>query len=110
MAEWRPAVPVTREEGAAIPARPGALRAARASGSSGIGGGADAGSGGRAVRLLLSLARLEGAWLSLSPLALRHPLVDAGGLAQLLSRHYTPAAMLQLAVALGSLDIFGGRG
>jgi hypothetical protein len=34
------------------------------------------------VRLLLSLAHLEGAWLTLKPLHLRHPLVDVEGLAQ----------------------------
>ncbi len=59
------------------------------------------------MRLLLSLAHLEGAWLTLKPLHLRHPLVGLDDLGQLLARHYMAAALLQLALALGSLDIFG---
>lgn len=44
-------------------------------------GGAGAG-GSTLVRLALSLAHLEGAWVTLKPLALRHPLLDQDGLGQ----------------------------
>ncbi len=69
---------------------------------------AAAGAGSAWVRLLLSLVHLEGAWLTLAPLTLRHPLLGYDGLVQLLVRHYTASGLLQVPIALGSLDILGG--
>jgi hypothetical protein len=63
--------------------------------------------GSRWLRLLLSLAQIEGAWVRLKPLELRHPLLRGSDLGQLLSRHYADAAMGELVGLLGSLDVFG---
>lgn len=52
--------------------------------------GSDAGAAdGAAVRLLLSLVNIEGAWVTLKPLALQHPLLAPGDLVQVLTAHYT---------------------
>lgn len=41
------------------------------------------------MRLLLSLVNIEGAWVTLKPLALQHPLLAPGDLVQVLTAHYT---------------------
>lgn len=57
---------------------------------------------------VLGLAQVEGARMHLAPLAVRHPLLSTAALAQLVSRHYTRAALPQLFKLLASADVFGG--
>ncbi|GIL46445.1 hypothetical protein Vafri_3439, partial [Volvox africanus] len=70
----------------------------------------DSGSGGwmdSAVRLAVSLAHLEGAWVLLRPLEMRYALMRSEALVQNVCRHYMSCAMLELIKVVGSLDIFG---
>ncbi|GIL97100.1 hypothetical protein Vretimale_2847, partial [Volvox reticuliferus] len=70
----------------------------------------DGGSGGlmdSAVRLAVSLAHLEGAWVLLRPLDMRYTLMRSEALVQNVCRHYMSCAMLELIKVVGSLDIFG---
>jgi len=63
--------------------------------------------GGHALGRVLGLAQVEGARMHLAPLAVRHPLLSTAALAQLVSRHYTRAALPQLFKLLASADVFG---
>lgn len=51
-------------------------------------GGSSGGGGSSLVRLLLSLAQLEGAWVQLRGLELRHPLLAPNALARVVASHY----------------------
>ncbi|GFR45600.1 hypothetical protein Agub_g6996 [Astrephomene gubernaculifera] len=84
--------------------------AAPADGGNGTAGGGSGGGGGlvdSAVRLLVSLAHLEGAWVVLRPLDMRYTLMRDEALVQNMLRHYMTSALLELVKVVGSLDIFG---
>ncbi len=63
--------------------------------------------GGRPLARMLGLAQVEGGRVLLAELQLRHPLLGGAALAQLVSRHYTRAALPQLFKLLASADVFG---
>ena len=52
------------------------------------GAGGEGGGGGRLIRLALSLAQLEGAWVQLRGFELRHPLLGPGDLLKMAAGHY----------------------
>lgn len=56
---------------------------------------------------MLGLAQVEGGRVVLAPLVLRHPLLGGAALQQLVSRHYTRAALPQLFKLAASADVFG---
>lgn len=68
-----------------------------------MGGGAGGGPLGR----VLGMARLEGGRMRLGALKVRHPLLSDAALVQLVTRHYTRAALPQLFKLLASADVFG---
>jgi hypothetical protein len=56
---------------------------------------------------MLGLAQVEGGRVRLAALVLRHPLLGGAALQQLVSRHYTRAALPQLFKLAASADVFG---
>ena len=56
---------------------------------------------------VVGLAHVEGGRIRLAPLVVRHPLLSNAALVQLVSRHYTRAALPQLFKLLASADVFG---
>jgi hypothetical protein len=56
---------------------------------------------------MLGLAQVEGGRVVLARLVLRHPLLGGAALQQLVSRHYTRAALPQLFKLAASADVFG---
>ncbi|GAX77877.1 hypothetical protein CEUSTIGMA_g5319.t1 [Chlamydomonas eustigma] len=94
----------TTTAAAAAAAPTGCVHAGSSSSSAGSGAGTD---GGGMMRVLLSLAQLEGAWVQLKPLQLRHPLVTHEALGQVVAGHYLSSAFGELYKLIGALDLFG---
>ena len=84
-----------------------ARRLSTTAASHGLNARAAGGAGGGPLARMLGLAQVEGGRVVLAPLLLRHPLLGGAALQQLVSRHYTRAALPQLFKLAASADVLG---